>query len=281
MLAHAGHTVEFSWTDWSGHPSVLIGVLLLEGLYLLAVGPMRRYFPGSEELGLRRVVSFTLGVWMIFFALHSPLDVLSDEFLFSAHMVQHLILVLIVPPLLLIGTPGWLLRPLLRSSIVYRALKFLTFPVIAALLFNLVFGVWHLPVLYEAGLNHLPIHILQHLVFMGGGTLMWWPVLSPMRELPRLPYGGQILYLFVLSIPPAIVGAFITFSGKVLYKTYAQSPGIWGISPSTDQQIGGGIMKLPGFLILLAAAGIIFFTWAARQEATDRAEAAERLKNTR
>ena len=281
MLAHAGHGVDFSWTDWSGHPSILIGVFLLEGLYLVAIGPLRQHYGLGKEVEPKRIVSFTLGVWAIFFALHSPLDTLSDELLFSAHMVQHLILILVVPPLLLMGTPGWLLRPLLRSTVVYGTAKFLTYPVVAFLLFNGIFAIWHVPTIYEAGLNHLSIHILQHLIFMATGVLMWWPVLSPMSELPRLPYAGQVLYLFLLSIPPAVVGGLITFSNDVLYETYAQSPGIWGISPETDQQIGGVMMKLPGFLILVMAAGIIFFTWAAKEEAIDRAEAAERLRKSR
>ena len=281
MLAHIGHTPEFSWTDWSGDPSVVAGVVLLETAYLIAVIPLRQRYGWAEEVNSKRIISFTLGVWAIFIALHSPLDVLSDEFLFSAHMVQHLVLTLVVPPLLLMGTPGWLIRPILRSSTVFSAAKVLTHPVAAFLVFNGVFAIWHVPVIYEAGLNHLSVHIVQHLLFMAAGVLMWWPVLSPLPELPRLPYGGQVLYLFVLSMPPAIIGGLITFSNDVLYNTYEQAPRLWGISAEADQQIGGVMMKLPGFLILVAAAGIIFFTWASKEEELDRVEAAERLKNLR
>ena len=281
MLAHQGHIAEFSWMDWSGEPSVIIGVFLLEGLYLFAIGPLRRRYAWAEEVDPKRIVSFTLGVWFIFFALYSPLDVLSDEFLFSAHMVQHLILTLIVPPLLLMGTPGWLLRPLLQSPVVFQVARFVTYPVAAFLLFNGIFAVWHVPTIYEAGLNHLSIHIIQHLLFMATGILMWWPVLSPIPELPRLPYPGQVLYLFLLSIPPAVVGGLITFSDEVLYPTYASATEIWGISAASDQQIGGVMMKLPGFLIFVVAAAIIFFTWVAKEEARDKAEAAERLRNIR
>ncbi len=281
MLAHGGHTPEFSWTDWSGDPSVVVGVVLLEAAYLLAVIPLRQRYGWAEEVDSKRIISFTLGVWAIFFALHSPLDLLSDEFLFSAHMVQHLILTLVVPPLLLMGTPGWLIRPILRSTTVFSVAKVLTHPVAAFLIFNGVFAIWHVPAIYEAGLNHLIVHIIQHLVFMAAGVLMWWPVLSPLPELPRLPYGGQVLYLFLLSMPPAIIGGLITFSNDVLYATYEQAPRLWGISAAADQQIGGVMMKLPGFMILVAAAGIIFFTWAAKEEERDRAEAAERLKNLR
>ena len=281
MLTHPGQVDGFSWTNWSGDPSVLVGAFLLEGAYLVAVGPLRQRYGWADEVDPKRILSFTLGVWFIFFALHSPLDVLSDHFLFSAHMVQHVILTLVVPPLLLLGTPGWLIRPLIQSPLVLRTLRFLTYPVAAALIFNGVFAIWHVPAIYEAGLDHTSVHIIQHLLFMATATLMWWPILSPLSELPRLPYASQVLYLFVLSVPPAVIGGLITFADSVLYGTYGEAARIWGISAETDQQLGGVIMKLPGFLIFIVAAGVVFFSWAAKQEAKDRAEAAERLKSVR
>ena len=273
MLAHTGHNPVFSWLDWSGHPSILIGALVLEVLYLMAVGPLRNRFDGSSKVANKQVISFTLGVFSIFLALHSPLDLLSDEFLFSAHMVQHLLLVLVAPPLLLMGVPNWLLMPIRHLPILLTFSKIATFPVVAALLFNILFAVWHVPVIYEAGLRYVSIHIFQHIIFIITGVIMWWPVLSPMKLIPRIPYAGQVLYLFVLSIPPAIVGALITFAEGVLYPTYAASPEIWGISAQADQQIGGVIMKIPGFLIFILAAGVIFFRWSAKEEARDKVDA--------
>lgn len=278
MPVEVDFTPEFSWLDWGGDISVVAAVFFLEVVYLLSVGPLRHRFPGSSDVSTRRIVLFTVGLWSIFFALYSPLDPLSDYYLFSAHMIQHLFLVLVGPPLMLLGTPGWMLRPILQLPGVYPVAKVLTFPVLAALLFNVVFAIWHVPAVYEAGLNSITVHIIQHLTFIATGVIMWWPVLSPMKELPRLPYGAQVLYMFILSIPPAIVGALITFADGTLYETYAQAPEIWGISTAADQQIGGVIMKLPGFLIFVTAAGIIFFNWAAKEEEKDRTEAARRMK---
>ncbi len=278
MPVEVDFTPEFSWLDWGGDISVVAAVFFLEVAYLLSVGPLRHRFPGSSDVPTRRIVLFTVGLWSIFFALYSPLDPLSDYYLFSAHMIQHLFLVLVGPPLMLLGTPGWMLRPILQLPGVYPVAKVLTFPVLAALLFNVVFAIWHVPAVYEAGLNSITVHIIQHLTFIATGVIMWWPVLSPMKELPRLPYGAQVLYMFILSIPPAIVGALITFADGTLYETYAQAPEIWGISTAADQQIGGVIMKLPGFLIFVTAAGIIFFNWAAKEEEKDRIEAARRMK---
>ncbi len=278
MPVEVDFTPEFSWLDWGGDISVVAAVFFLEVVYLLSVGPLRHRFPGSSDVPTRRIVLFTVGLWSIFFALYSPLDPLSDYYLFSAHMIQHLFLVLVGPPLMLLGTPGWMLRPILQLPGVYPVAKVLTFPVLAALLFNVVFAIWHVPAVYEAGLNSITVHIIQHLTFIATGVIMWWPVLSPMKELPRLPYGAQVLYMFILSIPPAIVGALITFADGTLYETYANAPEIWGISTAADQQIGGVIMKLPGFLIFVTAAGIIFFNWAAKEEEKDRIEAARRMK---
>ena len=278
MPVEVDFTPEFSWLDWGGDISVVAAVFFLEVVYLLSVGPLRTRFPGSSDVPTRRIVLFTVGLWSIFFALYSPLDPLSDYYLFSAHMIQHLFLVLVGPPLMLLGTPGWMLRPVLQVPGVYKAARVLTFPVLAALLFNIVFAIWHVPAVYEAGLNSITVHIIQHLTFIATGVIMWWPVLSPLKELPRLPYGAQVLYMFILSIPPAIVGALITFADGTLYETYAQAPEIWGISTAADQQIGGVIMKLPGFLIFVTAAGIIFFNWAAKEEEKDRLEAARRMK---
>lgn len=278
MPVEVDFTPEFSWLDWGGDISVVAGVFFIEALYLLSVGPLRTRFPGSSDVPTRRIVLFTVGLWSIFFALYSPLDPLSDYYLFSAHMIQHLLLVLVGPPLMLLGTPGWMLRPILQLPGIFGIARVLTFPVLAALLFNVVFAIWHVPAIYEAGLKNITVHIIQHITFIATGVIMWWPVLSPMKELPRLPYGAQVLYMFILSVPPAIVGALITFADGILYQTYANAPEIWGISTQADQQIGGVIMKLPGFLIFVTAAGIIFFNWAAKEEEKDRLEVARRMK---
>ena len=264
----------FSWTDWHGHPSVLIGLLLLQGAYLFAVGPLRRRtewrlltdFPVTRS----QVVSFTLGALAIFLALHSPLHELSDRYLFSAHMVQHLLLMLVAPPLLVLGIPTWLLRWPLRFPLIWHGARFLTRPLVALLLFSAILGLWHLPTLYDVTLRQHNIHMLEHLMFMVAAVLMWWPILSPLPELPRLAYPLQMLYLFVLSLLPAVVGAIITFSGDVLYGFYAEAPRVWGISPLLDQQMGGLIMKVGGSLVFWLALVIIFFKWFDREEAAAR-----------
>ena len=173
---------------------------------------------------------FLVGILILFIALLSPIHELGDNYLFSAHMVQHLLLISVVCPLLLLGTPAWLLRPMLRHPRVMGAARTLTRPVVAFVLFNLVFAFWHLPVLYDLALRQQGIHILEHIMFLGAGLIMWWPILSPLPELPRSPYVVQMLYLFLQPTVPSILGAIITFSDGTLYAWYAEAPRIWGIS---------------------------------------------------
>ena len=265
-------TATFSWTDWHIHPSIALGVLLLAGAYLAGAGPLRQRYGWAERPDLRRGLTFGLGLLLLFLALQSPLHDLGDEYLFSAHMTQHMLLILVVAPLFLLGTPGWLLRPMLRHRPVIAAARYLTRPVTAIVLFNLTLLLWHLPGPYESALEFRGVHVVEHLLFLGTSLLMWWPVLSPVGELPRLFPPAQMLYLFVQSLLPAVLGAFITFTTDQLYPFYAEAPRVYNISPLTDQQLGGLIMKIPGTLVFWGAITVIFFSWANREQAAEDAE---------
>ena len=233
---------------------------------MLGIGPLRRRFGWAQGVGTGQVTIFLTGVLVLVVALLSPLHELGDNYLLSAHMAQHLLLTLVAPPLLLLGTPAWLLRPLLFSPRVVRVARFLTLPVVAFVLFNLVLVLWHVPALYDLTLRELGIHILEHLMFLVAGVIMWWPILSPLPEVPRSPYFVQMLYLFVQPTVPSILGAVITFSDGVLYSWYAEAPRVWDISAHTDQQIGGLIMWLPGGLAFLLALAVMFLIWASKEE---------------
>jgi len=120
---------------------------------------------------------------------------------------------------------------------------------------------WHLPRFYEYALEHHPVHIVQHLMFMVAAVLLWWPILSPLPELPRLPYPMQMLYLFLTTIPMSIVAVYITYGGTLLYPAYAAAPRIAGLSPLQDQLLGGLIMWIPGGLVFFGVISVIFFRW--------------------
>jgi putative membrane protein len=159
------------------------------------------------------------------------------------------------------GTPGWMLRPALKWPVVGAIARWATPAGRCFIIFNVVLIAWHLPPMYEMAMEHHNIHIVQHLCFMVGATLMWWPILSPLPELPRLSYPLQMLYLFLMSVPMSVVAVSIGYSDHILYPAYAVAPRIWGISPMQDQLLGALIMWIPGGLFFFAIISVVFFRW--------------------
>ena len=247
--------VPLTWDRWNVHLSVAAGLALLGGLYV---------FLGGLTSARRHVASFAGALLVLFVALNGPLHNLSDTYLFSAHMGQHLLLTLVFPPLLLYGTPAHVVRPLLRPRWVMAVARVATRPLAAGIIFTAPIVIWHTPALYEAALRHHNLHILQHLVFLTTAVLMWWPVLSPVPELPRAQHLIQMLYLFLLGIPMSVTGALITLSDSVLYPFYvaAPPPRVGGLSPLADQQIGGLLMWVLGGLMLWTVMTVIWFRWS-------------------
>jgi putative membrane protein len=184
-------------------------------------------------------------------------------------MVQHLVLTLVVPPLLLTGLPAAmadaLLRPVLTRPGLAAVARTLTRPLPAFTLYAVGLIVWHFPAPYNAALRIHGWHIVEHVVFMASALLGWWPVLSPSRALPPLPYAAQLLYLFVFGMPMTVVAAMITSSEQVLYPFYEAAPRITALTPLADQRLGGLIMWVPSGLIPLAVFTIVFFRWVAAE----------------
>jgi len=256
-LLHAG--AQLTLTRFTVHPSTVIGIIALGALYWWRAREGGR--DSRSMVGRTRASVFAAGLLTMFFALNGWIHDLSDSFLFSEHMVQHLLLALVVAPLLIMGTPGWMLRPALRSPLVRGVAGAVTNPLRTFAFFNLVVAAWHLPPLYNVAMAHHPVHILQHLTFLVAAVLMWWPILSPLPELPRLAYPMQMLYLFLMSIPMSIVSVYIAYADGVLYPAYASAPRIWGLSPMEDQLVGALIMWIPGGLFFFAIISVIFFRW--------------------
>jgi putative membrane protein len=263
------HGEPFSWTEWRVYSSFLAGWLLLGGIYFLCIGPLRRRFPGSSPVPGRRVASFAAGLVVMFVSLQGPLHELSDYYLFSAHMVQHLLLILVMPPFLLYGTPDWMLRPLMRVRASAWTLRLLTVPLISFALNNAIFLAWHFPGPYDLMMRNHDVHVAMHLMIMATGTLMWWPVMSPLPELPRVAPALQMIYLFLAGIPMMISAALITFSQTAMYTWYVEAPRIFPLSPLDDQRLGGVIMWVPGGLALWIAITVVYFRWTSREIQAD------------
>jgi putative membrane protein len=257
--------------EWSVHPSIPFGVGVLLALYALAVGPLREARALGPAVPVEQWLSFVTGAVVLFVALTGPVHDLSDSYLFSAHMIQHLLITLLAPPLLLIGTPGWLVRFLVRPAPVHRVALFLGHPLVAFIAWNGTLLLWHLPPLYNATLVDLDVHIFEHLMFIATAMMAWWPTLAPAREL-RAPMVFQLIYLLLLPIPMKVLGMMLTFSTGVLYPSYAIAPRIWDISPTIDQQIGGIIMWVPAGFVIWINLAAHFFRWYRESARQDRGE---------
>jgi len=261
---------------WNLDPVLVLGVALLAAAYFYGIGPLRRRYRLGPPVDERRVAAFLAGTITLAVALISPLDALGDRYLFSAHMVQHMLLVVVCPPLWLLGTPGWLLAPLLRRRTVLLIGRALTNPFVAFFLLNVTLYVWHVPPLYDATLADEGLHIFEHLTFLAAGVLFWWPLLGPVPDLlPRISRPLGVLYLFLACQPMVLLGALLTFASVPFYQPYVAAPRLFGLSPLTDQQLGGLIMWLPTNIPYLIGLSVLFFQWVAERDLAERVAAGE------
>lgn len=273
MRADVG--LNFWLTQWHWQPSIIIGTACMLGLYIYLVGPLREKKKLGPPVKTSQAILFFAGVYCVFFALVSPIDELGDSYLFSAHMVQHLILTLIAPPLMIVGIPAWLLQPLLKKRMIFQIGKFLTYPAVAFVLFNVNFWLWHAPALYDATLYDETLHILEHMSYIVLGIIYWWPVFSPLSEgWPRLSMVGQLFYIFLGGMPTVLLGAGLTFVDP-LYEPYIHAVRIWGLSPATDQQLGGLLMWIPANIAYIIVASFFFIRWMQHQDEKQRLEEAQ------
>jgi putative membrane protein len=243
-------------------------VALLSGGYWLALHRERaRRGPGEPAVARTgQVVAFASAMVLMWAMSDWPVHDLAEGYLYSVHMVQHLVLTLGVALLLVAGTPAWLARRLLSPPGLLKVVRWLARPVPALIQFNLILVLSHWPVVVEATLLHHPLHFVAHAVLLVSGVLMWLPIASPLPEVPRLAPPLQMLYLFLQTIVPTIPASFLTFGSKPLYPIYETFPRLWGISALTDQLTAGLIMKVGGGFFLWIVIAVIFFRWYAAEE---------------
>ncbi len=248
------------------HVETLAAAVLLAGAWLAA--HRSAWCPAGVRASPGRAAAFGLGLATGLIALNGPIHDLAERSHFSAHMVQHLLLALVAPPLLLAGLPAWMMDGLLAGGLRRRGLaaaRWLTRPVPALAVYSIALVVWHLPVPFDAALASPPLHIAEHAALAGAALVAWWPVLGPSRLVPPLPYGAQLLYLFAIGMPMTVVAAMITGAGDVLYPFYAAAAPAHGIDALADQRLGGVLMWVPAGVVPLVAFTIVFFRWAAAE----------------
>jgi putative membrane protein len=240
--------------SWNPDPTVIGGTILLVVGYYVYTGPLRRRFSLGPPVPRLRQLLFYLGCTAMLLALISPLDDLGDGYLLSAHMVQHMLLGFVAPPLWLLGMPGWLVELVLPPGLPRR----LANPALAFLVFNGVFWIWHLPRFYDAALENDALHIVEHLTFMGGGVIGWAPVLGAgFGEKPG-PI-SRFMYLVPTMFSCNALAALITLTPSQLYSFYGQASLMWGLTPLEDQYVAGLSMWLPGDMLFLA-----LFLWVVK-----------------
>ncbi|MGZ8661470.1 MAG: cytochrome c oxidase assembly protein [Actinomycetota bacterium] len=249
---------------WHPHPDVWLLFGSIVAGYLIAC---RRHEEATGEATPRRKRRlFLLGMGVLWLGADYPIHDLAENYLYLMHMVQHMLFTLVAAPILIAGMPAWLLRDLLRPRLVRAVWRFLTRPVVALIFFNAVLLFTHWPAVVEASVSSALLHFSLHVLIVFSALVMWWPVMSPLPEMPSLPAPGQMLYLFFQSLAPTIPASFLTFGHHPLYPIYGTFPRIWGVNVLSDQLAAGLIMKLIGGMILWGVIAAIFFRWGAREE---------------
>jgi len=281
LLFHAGQPHD--WHDlvraWSFEPLVVVSLTITALLFITGFRRNRRSIRTWEAL------CFALGWLALFVALVSPVHAWG-QVLFSAHMTQHEILMLVAAPLLVLSRPlvtflsalplDWSrsLGKFAKISALNRLWSTLTIPLVAWLVHAIALWVWHIPVLFEAVLHYEWVHTAQHLSFFITALLFWWALIHGPQG--AMGYGAAVLYLFTTSVHSGVLGALITLAGSVWYPSYVGLTSSWGLTPLEDQQLGGLIMWIPAGLVYVVAGLALFAGWL--READLRAGKRERLE---
>jgi len=254
--------------EWHAHPDVwllMMGAILAYVYAITKLGP-KHVGPDEVVATTKQKACFLLGVAVLWVGADTPMHDIAEDYLFSFHMVQHMLFTLVAPPLLLLGIPHWLMRLLTRPKPIMKALKVVTRPIIALAIFNVGIAFTHWPALVNLSVRSEPMHFTLHTLIFASAIIMWWPVVDPLPGLGRLSEPGKMLYLFAQSILPTVPASFLTFAHVPIYSAYAEFPRLWGISAVTDQMVAGLIMKILGGLLLWIVIAVIFFRWHAKED---------------
>lgn len=253
---------------WS--PELIAITLILAALYWTATGSWRQYIVNSAPVSWKKKTLFLSGLLLFYIAMGSPLNYYGHYYLFSAHMTQQSLLYLAMPPLLLIGTPEWLMQYLLRNGTVRKTVLFLTNPIIAVLSFNLLFSFYHLPFIFDQASQNHAFMTLYHIILVLAAFQMWWPIVSPLSDQSQLSDLRKLAYIFANGVLITPACALIIFSDSLLYATYANAPEVIAThSALSDQRLGGILMKLIQEAVYGCTLAYIFFRWYNKEKGID------------
>jgi putative membrane protein len=259
MIAEAANPLLDPWR-FQAHPEIWLLILFLIGAYTYAVkviGPQAGV-PKDQTLSRKNLIAFIGAIGLLWFSTDWPMHDISEEYLYSVHMFQHMVLAYFIPPLVLLADPEWLFRAVIGEGKAYRFVKRLSTPIVAGLLFNVVVMITHIPGLVNRSAESSPLHYAMHILVVSTALCMWSPICSPAKEF-QIGYAGKTIYLFLMSVVPTVPAAWLTFAEDSVYKHYDIPIRVWGLSTETDQQLAGAVMKTGGSLFLWAIVIFIFF----------------------
>src|ERR1051325_4653033 len=254
-------------SSWSIDPKIAVGLGTAFVLYYRGWLILHRILP--QRFSPARLLGFTLGLMTLWLAIASPVDAFSG-LLLSAHMVQHLLLMSVAPPLILLGAPFLpLLRglprtfaregvgPFLTWPALRNAANAVTRPAVCWVVMAVTLCAWHVPAAFDLALRSPVWHKVEHACFLGASLLFWWPVVRPFPSRPHWPLWSVPFYLLAADLVNTALSAIFTFSDRVLYPTYLEAPRLFGMTPLADQSVAGVIMWVPGSLVFLIPAALI------------------------
>ncbi len=264
--------------EWLSDPFVLAPIATLGLVYALRFRNARREAGGRGTSPLR-ALAFATGILVLALAVATPIDGLGEQYLFSAHMLQHVLLGDLAPLLVLLGLSRVIMRPATRRlQRTERALGPFAHPLAGLFAWLAVMYLWHIPAMYQAALAHPLVHLVEHASFFFAGVAVWWPLIQPVPMRTRLTGMWPIAYIGAAKFGLATLGLYLTWSSSVFYEHYERAPRIWDLSAQSDQNAGGAIMMVEQSLTFVIAL-VVIFGLALKQSETEQRRR-ERLEDT-
>jgi putative membrane protein len=260
-------------TSWTFEPGALVLIGTLGVAYVARWRRVRATHPGlrgRREAPTGRLLLFLGGLVALFAALISPIDRLAEQ-AFTMHMVQHVLLLDIAPIALVLGLNKVLLRPVThRLQRLEESAGVLAHPAFAVVLYVGLMWLWHVPALYDAALKHSLIHIGEHICFLSAGLLYWWHLLGPIRSRHRLSEMGAVVYMLSTKLLVGLLGIGLTFAPEPLYAFYQHQAPIWGLTPTEDESLAGGVMAFEQSIVMGIALVWLFVNALTASDAAER-----------
>lgn len=244
---------------FQAHPEVwviMLGIIAAYVYMVRVIGP--EAVPEGPRVSKKQVICFSAGILIFWSGSDWPIHDLAENYLYSVHMVQHLMMSYFLAPLFLLAIPEWMARALIGNGRTYRAARFVCAPIAAGVIFNGYVMVTHIPGVVNASVGNALMHYGLHSVLVITSLIAFMPVCGPIPEWHLKP-AGKMIYLFLESVVPTVPAAWLTFAEGTVYKRYDVPIRVWGFTVSEDQQIAGAIMKLGGSVYLWTIIGVVFF----------------------